>query len=152
MAHQPEPDTEVQRLLRPLSTKWVQAVCGVSREAVSTWRSGASEPRPDRWEALVAAVRATLPDTQKTTPAGAGAAETLLQMWTGPDAPPWAETQVDRIIKAVESLRGEATEEAARQAVHAAGSELRKQIHDELARAGVGSSRNTRAEPTEQQP
>ena len=124
----------------------------VSERTAQRWKAGATHPKPQDIRAIRELVGATLPDTQKTTPAGAGAAETLLQMWTGPDAPPWAETQVDRIIKAVESLRGEATEEAARQAVHAAGSELRKQIHDELARAGVGSSRSTRAKPTEPQP
>jgi hypothetical protein len=59
--------TETQRLLQPLSTQWVQSVTGVSRETVSQWRNGAT-PRPDRWERLVAALRAVLPEAQEEAP------------------------------------------------------------------------------------
>lgn len=55
---------EVQRLLAPLSTGWVRSVTGVSGETVAQWRNGA-EPRPDRWERLVVALKAVLPETEQ---------------------------------------------------------------------------------------
>jgi hypothetical protein len=105
VTHQPDADTEVQRLLKPLSTKWVEAVCGVTRETVATWRSGASQPRPDRWLKLVKAVRAILPEKEEEAPAEAGAAEELLRRWLGNDPPPWAQGLTDQIVSAIEGDR-----------------------------------------------
>jgi hypothetical protein len=121
VAHQPDTDTEVQRLLRPLSTKWVEAVCEVSRETVATWRSGASQPRPDRWDKLVAAVSAVLPDTQKNAPAEAGALlDEWFARWQKSESPDWAKDLTQDILNAIEGGRQAAVDAAIAAAVDVA--------------------------------
>lgn len=89
------------------------------------------------------------PEIERDAPAEAGAAETMLRLWLGTEAPPWAKELTRQITGEVKALRGEAMEEAVQQEVRAAGLELRKQIHAELARDTARPSRSKRAKPGE---
>lgn len=72
----------------------------VSARTVDRWKSGESTPSKGHLEGIRELVGAT-----KSAPAGAGAAEELLRLWTGPKAPPWARAMTRQIISAIERDR-----------------------------------------------
>lgn len=142
--HQDATDSEVQRLLRPLSTKWVQAVAGVSRDTVAGWRDGTQQPRPDRWDKLVEAVRQTLPEHEEAAPSEEGAAAELLRLWKGSVPPDWSNVQVDKITDAVRALRDWTAEEAVQAALdRAEAAEREKRLRASKARGTSGRKPST---------
>lgn len=84
--------------------------------------------------------------TKDAPPSGeSGALEWLVERWNSAEPPKWAAGQFDALMAAVTDLRSQSLEEGARQAVRAAGAELRRQIRGGLALTNGEPQRSTSA-------